>query len=78
MFLFNLLFLSMSYKALSLFACGDFKNGTSYLLVDPDVECWTGEHLVLLPFGILAIFLYTLGWPFFLGLVFYVAEASDA
>ena len=73
LFMGNLLWLATLNKSLTMFACGQLPNGDYYLVDDPTVTCYAGDHLRLMILAIAALCIYTLGWPLFLAVAFRIA-----
>ena len=63
LFLLNLTYIMCTSKALSLFACAPGEDGEMYLRAYPPMECYHGEHVGLMLAGVLAIIVYTVGYP---------------
>ncbi|KNC48020.1 uncharacterized protein AMSG_04254 [Thecamonas trahens ATCC 50062] len=66
-----MLYLSLSRASLVLFDCTRTPEGTYTYDEDPSVECFTGEWLTVLPIGIVALIVFTIGIPLYLGLRIY-------
>eukprot|EP00736_Rhodelphis_marinus_P007473 Rmarinus@m.18140 len=55
---------TLTMEILLLFSCEQLSDGKSYLLYSMDVECWSDVHLeMILPWGLLGIFVYVIGIP---------------
>ena len=60
--LWYLVFPSVVSKVATLFTCIPLGE-VSYLVLDPEVVCWEGQHMSLSVFGIVATIVYVLGMP---------------
>jgi len=59
----NCCYHTYTIKALEFFSCLDLPDGSSYLAAAPEVTCWEGAHLHMIPVAILAALVYTVGVP---------------
>ena len=72
-FIFNLLYLGLTSKTLALFNCKATGNGDWYMVTNPSITCFEGDHLILMILGIIPLLCYTIAWPLVIMVAFYNA-----
>ena len=69
----NMLYVGTLAKSLGIFACDQLPDGTYYLVGAPGVVCYEGDHVKLMVLAVIAIVVYSFGWPLFLFVAFRVS-----
>lgn len=72
LFCLNLLYLTLTSKSLVLYSCAPVGDGGQdyYLVADPSISCYEGEHIALVIASIVPLICYTIGWPLVLMIAF--------
>jgi len=60
LFICNLLYITVTTKALLIWKCESFVNGQLYLVYNPDIICFEGDHLWLMALSLIGIVCYTI------------------